>query len=142
MNEPFNGGCRVKMGQNFVFFYWRKLILMVWLFTCQKNMSLQARQPPKLGYACIIGFHWFTFSKLWGRFSQLQNRFIKNNRTHSVFMLQSWLAYQNIAERIRNRRSALDFSLSALFFVKWTWSRKIVEKITNFSFYLLEGLWK
>ena len=54
------------------FFYWRKFILKVWLITYQKDMSLRATEPPQeRGYVCIVGFHKFTSSKLWGRFSQL-----------------------------------------------------------------------
>ena len=56
---------RVKMLYFFVFFYWRKFILKVWLITCQKILSLRARQPPQSrGYVCIIGIHKFTSSKL------------------------------------------------------------------------------
>ena len=43
-------------------------------------------------------------------------RLFKNYRTQSVFVLQTRIVYQNIAERIRNKRSALDFSFSAPFF--------------------------
>ena len=54
------------------FFYWRKFIFRVRLITCQKIMSLRAREPPQNRvYVCIIGFHSFTLSKLWRRFSQL-----------------------------------------------------------------------
>ena len=120
----------IRDSQNFVFFYWRKVFFRVWLNTCQKIMSLWAREPPQTGgYGCIISIHLFTLSKLWGRFSQLQNRFLKRNRAQSVFMLQRWFAYENIVERIRNRSSALDFSFSSLFFfVIWTWSGISVEK--------------
>ena len=115
-------------------FYWRKVISRVWLITSQKIMSLQAREPPQNGgYACIIGFHLFTLSKLWGRFSQLQNRFIKNNRTQSVFMLQKWLTYQNIAERITNNSSALDFLFSASVFCNMDLKSNICRKTTDFS---------
>ena len=84
---------------------------------------------PKKGYACNLDIHLCTLSKFWGRFSQLQNSFTKKNRTQSVFMLQRWIAYKNIAEGIRNRNWALDFSFSAMFFfVIRTWSRINVEK--------------
>ena len=104
------------------FFYWRNVIFRVWLIPCQRIMNLRAwKLPQNWGYACIIGIHRFTLSKLWGRFSQLsvfpKNRFIKNDRTKYVFMLQIWLAYQNLDERIRNKNSALDFTFSAQFFL-------------------------
>ena len=68
------------------FFYWRKIILRVWLITCQKILRLRAREPlPNGGYACIIGVHLFILSKLWGHFSQLQNRCSKKNITQSFF---------------------------------------------------------
>ena len=136
------GGRSVKMGQNVVFFYWRKIIVRVWLIRFRKFMSLRAREPPQTGgYACIIGIHLFTLSKLWGRFSQLHNRFIKKNRAQAVFMLRRWIAYQNIAERIRNRSSFLDFSFSALFFFCNMDLKSIsCRKIIDFSFFLSEGL--
>ena len=39
-------GRRVILGQNVVFFHLRKVISRVWLITCQKIMSLRAREPP------------------------------------------------------------------------------------------------
>ena len=110
-------------------------------------MSLRAREPPQNRvYVCIIGFHSFTLSKLWRRFSQLfvfsKIRFIKKNRTQSVFMLQKWLAYQNIAKRITNNSSDLDFSFSALFFFNMDLKSKNCRKTTNFSIFLLKASWK
>jgi len=78
-------------------------------------------------------FSAFCFSKI---------RFIKKNRTQSLFMLQKWLAYQNIAERIRNKNSALDFSFSALIFFNMDLKSKNGRKTTNFSIFLLKGSWK
>ena len=40
------GGRRVKMCQNAVFFCWRKVIFGVWLITWKKPMSSRARNPP------------------------------------------------------------------------------------------------
>ena len=107
------------------------------LWACEQGKSLKHR-----GYACIIDIHLLTLSKLWGRFPQLQNRFNKKNRTQSVFMLQRWIAYQNIAERIKNKSSALDFSFSALFFFNMDLKSKNGRKTTNFSIFLLKGSWK
>ena len=107
-------------GSNFVFFYWRKVFFRVWLITCQKIMNLRVRKPPQnWGYAYIIGFHKFSLSKLWGRFFQLSvfpnKRFIKKNRTQSVFMLQGWLTYQNKAELIKKKAQLWIFHSQHLF---------------------------
>ena len=46
-------------------FYWRKVIFRVWLITYEKIMSLQARELHKnRAYACTIGIHRLTLSKL------------------------------------------------------------------------------
>ena len=94
-------------------------------------------KPPKWGVCMYYRYSFVHFFKILGRFSQLQNRFIKNNRTQSAFMLQRWLAYKNIAERIRNRKSALYFSFSALFFCNIDLKSNNIRKITDFSFFLL-----
>ena len=104
------------MGQNVDLFFGESLSLGSRWSLVKKYEPASTGTLHNGGYACIIAIYLFNLSKLWWRFSQLQNWFIKKNRTHSVFLLQSWLAYQNIAERIKNKNSALDFSFSSLFF--------------------------
>ena len=96
-------------------FFRPKVLFRVWLIAYQKIMSLRTRELSQ-----IVGIHRLNLSKLWGYFSQLLvfsiTGLLKRIKTLSVFMLQRWLAYQNVSKRIRNKQSALDFSFSAQFF--------------------------
>ena len=79
--------------------------------------------------------HWLQYIPV-SFFSKI--RFIQKNGTQSVFTLHKWLAYRNIAERIRNKNSALDFSFSALIFFNMDLKSKNGRKTTKFSIFLLK----
>ena len=71
-----------------------------------------------------------------------ENRSIKKNRTQSDFMLRRWLAHQYIAESIRNRSSALDFSFPALLLCKMDLKSNKCRKKRISDFSNKKSLWK
>ena len=97
-------------------FFCEKLSLGFSWLHIKRLCGCEHGKPPE-----IESIHTLHLLRLWGRFSRL-SVFSKLNLLKKVELSQRWLAYQNRAERIRNKRLAPDFSFSApfFFFVIWT----------------------
>ena len=132
MKILFMGAVASKWVKMSYFIYRRKVTFRVWLITCENIISLWPGEPPKLGVCMYYRYSKVHFAKIMRAFfsalSFSKKRFIKKKRAQSVFMLQRWLANENIAERIMNKNSALDCSFTALFICNIGLNRKIFEK--------------